>query len=63
MKLLYQDRQADIFASELLIPTSVLKRKFIKQKGNILKLASNFQVIIEAIKAKAKMKNLFDLIY
>ena len=58
-----QDRQADVFASELLIPTPVLKREFIKQKGNILKLASDFQVTIEAIKAKAKIKNLFDLIY
>lgn len=58
-----QDRQADVFASELLIPTPVLKREFIKHKGNILKLANDFKVTTEAIRAKAKIKNLFDLIY
>ena len=57
-----EDRQADVFASELLIPTPILKREFIKKQGDIDKLAKYFKVTTEAVRTKAKIKNLFKLL-
>ncbi|WP_027339966.1 ImmA/IrrE family metallo-endopeptidase [Halonatronum saccharophilum] len=52
------DRQADIFASELLIPTPSLKKEALKYNYNLEILASIFKVTLQAMKTKMIIKGL-----
>ncbi|SDC31752.1 MULTISPECIES: ImmA/IrrE family metallo-endopeptidase [unclassified Candidatus Frackibacter] len=52
------DQQADIFASELLIPTPVLKRKARKYRYNLGLLARKFKVTRQAMITKMKIKKI-----
>jgi Zn-dependent peptidase ImmA (M78 family) len=53
------DQQADIFASELLIPTPVLKRKAHKYNYNLGLLARKFKVTRQAMITKMKIKKIY----
>ncbi|MCK8817177.1 ImmA/IrrE family metallo-endopeptidase [Natroniella sulfidigena] len=53
-----KEKEADVFASELLIPTPVLKQKAAKFNYNINKLAEFFKVTRQAILTKLKIKDI-----
>ncbi|WP_408956192.1 ImmA/IrrE family metallo-endopeptidase [Natroniella sp. ANB-PHB2] len=53
-----QDRQADIFASELLIPTTTLKRKIYNYDLSLRELARFFKVTGQALETKLNVKRL-----
>lgn len=53
-----EDLEADVFASELLIPTPALSRLAAYCKYDLIKMSNFFMVSVDAMKFKLKVKNM-----